>query len=92
MYSDIHSDVKHAIKVKRPDLFAILQKKMVRSALSWNLPKKIHEAFLEHEAQIDAPKDSLEKDIFTYAKLVSTYFEAKFQARVYPEIYSKSIE
>lgn len=92
MYSDIHSDVKHAIKVKRPDLFAILQKKMVRSVLSWNLPKKIHEAFLEHEAQIDAPKDSLEKDIFTYAKLVSTYFEAKFQARVYPEIYSKSIE
>jgi putative hydrolase of HD superfamily len=84
--------VKHAIKTKRPDLFEVLQKKMMNSMLSWKLPDRVYEVFLAHNAYEEDSADSIEKDIFAYAKLVSAYFEAKFQARVYPEIYSKSID
>ncbi len=92
-YSDVSSDVKQSIKKMRPDLYATLCKKMHSSVLSWNLPKNVHEEFTEFANYLESKHErSQEADLYSYGKLVSAYYEALFNARVYPEVYGGPLE
>ncbi len=86
MYSDIGSEVKARIRSLRPDLYGILSDKVEQTLLAWNLPASLHASW-QGWSDIHQNDNSLEQHIFEYAKIASAYFEATFNARVYPEMY-----
>ena len=91
IYSDIGSEVKSRIRESEPGIYETLCKKAERKILSGNLPKEIV-GDLRGLADLHLRPPSLESGIFEYSKLASAYFEANFNARVYPEMYGEPLE
>lgn len=90
-YSDIGSEVKSKIRDAYPDYYRALCKKVDDRVATWKLPEGVM-ADMAGLSDLHLNATTLEASIFEYSKLVSAYFEAKFNARVYPEQFSDPME